>query len=331
MKQFSSLSRSIQGADLLETCAVDLLKIGHRPLVLCAELEYNKIVDLFVKSLTCHGLMTERICLKKGNQPPLEEVGEIVFQHKADFLIGIGDGHLLAAVGKLADMVDLPLVLIPTSMSLPFAIWPLDGDEEGNAAPVLPKELVQLIIVDRTLLLSQPTSALKAGLIQSLLYLAAAKRTRNSHLSSLVDAILIRECENVLLKTSLQALAGVEMTEQSKELQDIVEVLTVLTTWSLTRAADVLVRKLDSQLLASQPEWKTDPLKRQAILYLLLSYLDDEAAEKQPIILDFLEQLEVLPINDKSHFTQDIEGFFLKIGLDMKEIQQTVQSITIGY
>ncbi len=32
MKQFSGLSRTIQGNHLLDTCAIDILKIGHRPL-----------------------------------------------------------------------------------------------------------------------------------------------------------------------------------------------------------------------------------------------------------------------------------------------------------
>ncbi len=31
MKQFSGLSRTIQGNHLLDTCAIDILKIGHRP------------------------------------------------------------------------------------------------------------------------------------------------------------------------------------------------------------------------------------------------------------------------------------------------------------
>lgn len=52
MKQFSGLSRTIQGNHLLDTCAIDILKIGHRPLVLCAKQEYNTTVESFNLSWT---------------------------------------------------------------------------------------------------------------------------------------------------------------------------------------------------------------------------------------------------------------------------------------
>ncbi len=78
MKQFSGLSRTIQGNHLLDTCAIDILKIGHRPLVLCAKQEYNTTVESFVKVLTCHGLIVKIAYMEEWDQNSVEEYGKLV-------------------------------------------------------------------------------------------------------------------------------------------------------------------------------------------------------------------------------------------------------------
>lgn len=121
MKQFSGLSRTIQGNHLLDTCAIDILKIGHRPLVLCAKQEYNTTVESFVKVLTCHGLIVKIAYMEEWDQNSVEEYGEVGFRHHADHIIGIGNSSVIACTKAVADLLDLPAVLIPTS---PFTTLP---------------------------------------------------------------------------------------------------------------------------------------------------------------------------------------------------------------
>ncbi|BDD40681.1 iron-containing alcohol dehydrogenase [Streptococcus ruminantium] len=330
MKRFSSLSRSIQGNNLLENCAVDILKIGHRPLVLCVEWEYNKDIQGLVKHLTCHGLITKVACLTEMSQALIEEVGEMGFQHRADLVIGFGTNIAMECAKAVANLLGLPFVLIPTSLSLPSTSLPFVVAEEWKNPRILLEESVRLIIVDRDLLLAQPVSDLKAGIINSLLYLAVIKKINNHHLSSLVDGILIKGCESALLKDASQAIVDFENSTLSRALKDILEVLTVLNGYCLSTDAWSLVEKLGANLAKIELNWLDESLRRNAFILLLFTYLNHESEEKMIAIIQWCKQLHLLPFSnkiDRLELLNVIRKDLKPLGIKDEEVQCAIEQV----
>ncbi|MCK3923621.1 iron-containing alcohol dehydrogenase family protein [Streptococcus suis] len=312
MKQFSGLSRTIQGNHLLDTCAIDILKIGHRPLVLCAKQEYNTTIENFVKVLTCHGLIVKITYLEEWDQNLVEECGEVGFRHCADHIIGIGNSSVVACTKAVADLLDLPAVLIPTS---PFTPQPRLSVENKKRERPLFNESIQLIIADRDQLLTQPTLELMNGVVNTLLYLAAIKEVKRNHLVSLVDDILIRGFESVLFNSGLQAIEDFEARILSKEVQDVLEVLSTCVTLDLPSDAWDVIQQIESKFSESREDLVDEPLKRNLVLYLLLTYLTQESEEFQAR----LKWSQQLLLSANSSNLLSLEAIFKEIALEMGE------------
>lgn len=312
MKQFSGLSRTIQGNHLLDTCAIDILKIGHRPLVLCAKQEYNTTIERFVKLLTCHGLIVKIAYMEEWDQNLVEECGEGGFRHCADHIIGIGNSSVVACTKAVADLLDLPAVLIPTS---PFTTLPRVSVENKERERPLFNESIQLIIADRDQLLTQPTSELINGVVNTLLYLAAIKEVKRNHLFSLVDDILIRGFESVILRSSLQAIEDFEARILSKEVQDVLEVLSTCVTLDLPSDAWDVIQQIESKLSERREDLVDEPLKRNVVLYLLLTYLTQESEEFQAR----LKWSRQLLLSANSSNLLSLEAVFKEIALEIGE------------
>lgn len=310
MKQFSGLSRTIQGNHLLDTCAMDILKIGHRPLVLCAKQEYNTTIENFVKVLTCHGLIAKKTYMEEWDQNLVEECGEVGFRHCADHIIGIGNSSVAACTKAVADLLDLPAVLIPTS---PFTTLPRLSVENMKRERPLFNESIQLIIADRNQLLTQPTTELMNGVVNTLLYLAAIKEVKRNHLFSLVDDILIRDFESVLFKSGLQAIEDFEARILSKEVQDVLEVLSTCVTLDLPSDAWDVIQQIESKLSERREDLVDEPLKRNLVLYLLLIYLTQESEEFQAR----LKWCQQLLLSANSSNLSSLEAVFKEIALEM--------------
>ncbi len=312
MKQFSGLSRTIQGNHLLDTCAIDILKIGHRPLVLCAKQEYNTTIENFVKVLTCHGLIVKITYLEEWDQNLVEECGEVGFRHCADHIIGIGNSSVVACTKAVADLLDLPAVLIPTS---PFTPQPRLSVENKKRERPLFNESIQLIIADRDQLLTQPTLELMNGVVNTLLYLAATKEVKRNHLVSLVDDILIRGFESVLFNSGLQAIEDFEARILSKEVQDVLEVLSTCVTLDLPSDAWDVIQQIESKFSERREDLVDEPLKRNLVLYLLLIYLTQESEEFQAR----LKWCQQLLLSANSSNLSSLEAVFKEIALEMGE------------
>ncbi|HEM5322532.1 TPA: glycerol dehydrogenase [Streptococcus suis] len=312
MKQFSGLSRTIQGNHLLDTCAIDILKIGHRPLVLCAKQEYNTTIENFVKVLTCHGLIVKITYMEEWDQNLVEECGEVGFRHCADHIIGIGNSFVAACTKAVADLLDLPAVLIPTS---PFTTLPRVSVENKKRERPLFNESIQLIIADRDQLLIQPTTELMNGVVNTLLYLAAIKEVKRNHLFSLIDDILIRGFESVLFNSSLQAIEDFEDRILSKEVQDVLEVLSTCVTLDLPSDAWDVIQQIESKLSERREDLVDEPLKRNLVLYLLLTYLTQESEEFQAR----LKWCQQLLLSANSSNLLSLEAVLKEIALEMGE------------
>ncbi len=236
---------------------------------------------------------------------------EVGFRHCADHIIGIGNSSVVACTKAVADLLDLPAVLIPTS---PFTTLPRVSVENKERERPLFNESIQLIIADRDQLLTQPTSELMNGVVNTLLYLAAIKKKRN-HLFSLIDDILIRGFESVLFNNSLQAIEDFEARILSKEVQDVLEVLSTCVTLDLPSDAWDVIQQIESKLSERREDLVDEPLKRNVVLYLLLTYLTQESEEFQAR----LKWSQQLLLSANSSNLLSLEAVFKEIALEIGE------------
>ncbi len=131
----------------------------------------------------------------------------------------------------------------------------------------------------------------------------------------MVDDILIRGFESVLLRSGLQAIEDFEARILSKEVQDVLEVLSTYVTLDLPSDAWDVIQQIESKLSERREDLVDEPLKRNVVLYLLLTYLTQESEEFQAR-LKWSQQL-LLSVNSSNLLS--LEAVLKEIALEMGE------------
>ncbi len=301
MKAISSPSRYIQGAGILYESAVEILKIGHRPLVLCDETIYNKIGNKFIKNITCYGCMPMTSFLM-GDVTDIQVFAHArtAEEHKADMVIGLGGGRILDMTKLVAGLLELPYVLIPTILSTPASTSSCAILHEGySRSDTVRGQLGEpsLVIADTQLFLHHaPLSILELGLVRCLTCLAAESICQDEEQVSVMDRLLIQGCEQLLLSKGKDAYQSYQLQATSKSLEDVVEVITFLTGMATHHDAVRLVSLLYTEIIARYSE--SIQGKEEQIftcVHLVLLQLRNCSEKEWQSYLEFYRDLNLLP------------------------------------
>lgn len=300
MKSISSPSRYIQGAGILYESAVEILKIGHRPLVLCDEVVYNKIGNKFIKAITCHGCRPASSFLE-GEVTDIHALvhARIAEEHGADMIVGLGGGRILDMTKLVAGLLELPYVLIPTILSTPASTSSCAILHEDYS----PSDLVRgqlgepsLVISDTQLFLQHASlSILELGLVRCLTCLTAETICQDEDEVSVMDRLLIQGCEQLLLSKGKDAYRSYQLQTTSKSLDDVVEVITFLTGMTTHQDAVRLVSLLYTEIIAHYSEQlKGKEEQIFSCVHLVLLQLKNCSEKEWHSYLEFYRDLNLL-------------------------------------
>jgi len=158
----------VRGADALAQSGAAIARLGNRPLIVGGDRTLKVVrssLKPILKQQGLHGL--EASYGADCSEASLTQMGEMVAQHEADFVIGVGGGKALDAAKLLAHQQGLPVVTIPTSGATCAAWTALSNvySEEGAflydvALPRCP----DLLILDYGVMATSDRRTLVAGI-----------------------------------------------------------------------------------------------------------------------------------------------------------------------
>jgi len=117
-KAFASPSRYIQGKGVLKTGIKHIEKLGKNALLLCGNTTWKVVGEEFYETLKNNEFTVTRVGF--GGESSMEEVNrvtEVAKTEGVDVVLGLGGGKVIDTAKAIADILKIPVVILPTIAS----------------------------------------------------------------------------------------------------------------------------------------------------------------------------------------------------------------------
>ncbi|MBP5603527.1 MAG: iron-containing alcohol dehydrogenase family protein [Treponema sp.] len=149
-----------------------ILQIGKNPLIIAGEKAKQAVGNKFFTSLKNYGVAENHVEVFSGypSQRQFDAYAEKARAQKSDFIIGIGGGRVLDTAKATADILNLPVVTVPT-VAATCAAWAaisIQYDDEGGYVQTrLNKNSAKLVIADPEVIFTAPKRYLFSGVVDT--------------------------------------------------------------------------------------------------------------------------------------------------------------------
>ncbi len=222
--------RILRGENCLANSGKEIAQLGVRPLVVGGN-QTLKTIEPFLSPVA----KAEKLACQMTNYSPdcaessLARLKEVVKQHQADVVIGVGGGKALDMAKLLADQCNLPIVTLPTSGAT-CAAWTALSNVYSEAGAfqydVTLSRCPDLLILDYGLVRTAPQRTLIAGIGDAIAkWYEASVSSGNSSATLLISAVQqARILRDILFQKSAIALKQPD----SDEWRDVVDATVLL-------------------------------------------------------------------------------------------------------
>jgi glycerol dehydrogenase len=225
----------IQGENAIAELPNLIKKLGRTGLIIASPTVKSKL-------LPAYNIVEEWISVEEFQgescEKELSRLSEIIRNHKADVVIGMGGGKTIDAAKIVADRAGLPVIIVPTiaSTDAPCSGVAIIYSEEGVFESVsFTKMNPQVVLVDTRVIANAPVRFLVAGMGDAMATWFEARSCELSHslnvcggYSTLTGINLAKLCYDTLLKYGPQAKNDCENKKVTIALERIVEANTLL-------------------------------------------------------------------------------------------------------
>lgn len=178
----------------------------------------------------------EIICY--GGESCLEGVSDlasIVRKKRCNVLVGVGGGKILDTVKLVADDVDLPRIIAPTSASndAPAADWAAIYTPEGiHIRGQRTRRSTELVLVDSEIIAKAPPRLFSAGIGDALATWYEAESCEKAYAPNCVvrgyrrtraALAVCRECYEILMEDGIAALTAVKANIVTEAVENVIE------------------------------------------------------------------------------------------------------------
>ena len=238
-KAFASPSRYIQGKGILKTGVKHIEKLGKNALLLCGNTTWKVVGEEFNETLKNNGFAVTRVGF--GGESSMDEVNRVTDIAKAegvDVVLGLGGGKAIDTAKAIADILKVPVVILPTiaSTDAPTSalsvIYTPDGTFEKY---LLFDKNPELVLVDTEVLSQAPVRQLVSGMgdafatwVEGRAVIEAKATTMAGGHPTLAATAIAQKCEEILFKYGLEAVRANESNTVNEALEAIVEANTLL-------------------------------------------------------------------------------------------------------
>ena len=182
------------------------------------------------------GCSYESLCY--GGESSLEgagELAEVVRSHDCNVIVGVGGGKILDTVKLVADLVDRPRIIAPTSASndAPAADWAAIYTPEGeHIRGQRTRRSTELVLVDSEIIAKAPARLFSAGIGDALATWYEAEACEKAFTPNCVARgyrrtraamAVCRECHEILMVDGVAALKAVKAKVVTEALENVIE------------------------------------------------------------------------------------------------------------
>lgn len=237
-RAFIAPGKYIQGEGVL-SCLNDYVQmLGSNPCV---------VIDEYVNKLLGERIQEEikdkdSILIFQGQVSinNTEKYTKLVKERGNDVVIGIGGGRTLDTSKVVANALHLPLIIIPTSASTDAptsALSVIYTDAGKHIKEIFFDRSPDVVLVDTEVIAKAPVRLLVAGMGDALATFFEARANKESdsftnikgdYKMTLASYAIAKECFKVLIEDGYNAKLAAEAGSNSKALQNIIEVNTLL-------------------------------------------------------------------------------------------------------
>ena len=160
----------------------------------------------------------------------IERVSQFALENNVEAIIGVGGGKILDLTKAVGNKIHLDIILIPTLASTCAAWTPLSVIYNDNGSYVrydIHQKSAWITMVEPRILLDSPIQYLLAGIGDTLAkwYEGNALVERLEKTSVCIDLahMAAKQCKNVLINSSVQAIKDFENRHWSSLLQQVIE------------------------------------------------------------------------------------------------------------
>ena len=223
-------ARVLRGENCLADSGKEITKLGFRPLIVGGNQTLGVIKPSLQPVLTAEKLTGQFASYSPDcAESSLSRLKEMVGQHQADFIVGIGGGKALDMAKLLAYKCNLPIVTVPTSGATCAAWTALSNIYSETGAFQYDVSLVNcpdLLILDYGLVRTAPQRTLVAGIGDAIAkWYEASVSSGESTATLLISAVQqARILRDLLFQKSAIALKN----PQSDEWREVVDATVLL-------------------------------------------------------------------------------------------------------
>ncbi|MFD2209649.1 glycerol dehydrogenase [Virgibacillus halophilus] len=236
---FKSPGKYIQGKDELSNIGYHVNGIGKKPLVLSDEVVWNITSDQIINGLQAE--QTDFHYVAFNGEASLNEINRVIAEGQdqlVDFIIGVGGGKTLDAAKAIADGLDVPVVIVPTTASTDAptsALSVIYSDEGVFESYKFYQKNPDLVLVDTAIVAKAPARFFSSGIADAMATWIEARATIKNNgtamaggKSSIAAKAIARTCEETLFKYGLPAYKAVQKGLVTKQVEAVVEANTLL-------------------------------------------------------------------------------------------------------
>lgn len=163
--------RYLQKAGILDTCADEIVRFGHKPLIVGGKTALSLTADSIKTGLVKAGLEHSFITHTSScNDDDARSLADICKSDGYDVIVGVGGGVIMDFAKLIAFYAKTPVINIPTSSATCACFTPLSVcyTKEGRTVGTKHFEYeVDCVIVDTALVAKQPSRLFLAGVFDA--------------------------------------------------------------------------------------------------------------------------------------------------------------------
>lgn len=210
---------------VLEDSGKIIKKLGNKAYISAGNKAWNAIADRFVPSIEGVGIQYElNMFLGESTEKNMQDLIDGAKEFGADFIIGVGGGKSLDTAKVAADMLNIPVVTIPTIAATCACSSPLCiiYSEEGSwLRNYYPKTNPNIVLADPKVLVDAPIQYIKSGMIDSLAkWYEGSLSMKSSDNANMFDHIALNMAKGLgedMFAIAKEAIDAVKNADQRNE------------------------------------------------------------------------------------------------------------------
>lgn len=236
---FTSPSKYIQGKDALKNIGEHVKGIGKKPLILSDEIVWGITGETIEKSLKSANVDYHYV--EFNGEASLAEMDRVTKEGKensVDVVVGVGGGKTLDTAKGIADGLEVPVVIVPTTASTdaPTSALSVVYSEEGvfETYKFYDKN-PDLVLVDTKVIAGAPAALFAAGIADAMATWVEARATIKSNgdamaggKTSIAAEAIAKACEKTIFDYGEAAYKAVQEGLVTKHVEAVVEANTLL-------------------------------------------------------------------------------------------------------